>query len=124
MLVDQGGRRLHLDLGRCPDVLTVTGALPNCEKYALRLIRQLLGNGHGVAVVGEDLFGGTLPDGCRRVPTMADVRRLSTPGIVVCASLTGPDVAAVRLSRASGGPTPVIIGEVPRSRWSLRVEPA
>jgi len=124
VLGDQDGRRLHLDLGRCPDVLTVSGALADCEKYALRLVRQLLGNGHGVAVVGDGLFGETLPDGCLRVPTMADVRRLNSLGVVVCGRLTGPDVAVARLSRASGGPTPMLIGEVPRSRWSVRVQPA
>jgi hypothetical protein len=124
VLGDQDGRRLHLDLGRCPDVLTVTGALADCEKYALHLVHQLLGNGHGVAVVGDGLFGETLPGGCRRVPTLADVRGLNSPGVVVCGRLTGPDVAAARLSRASGGPTPMIIGEVPRSRWSVQVQPA
>jgi len=124
VLGDRDGRRLHLDLGRCPDVLTVTGALADCEKYALRLVRQLLGSGHGVAVVGDGLFVETLPDGCLRVPTMADVRRLNSPGVVVCGRLTGPDAAAARLSRASGGPTPMIIGEVPRSRWSVRVQSA
>jgi hypothetical protein len=121
---DHDGRRLHLDLGRCPDVLTVTGALADCEKYALRLVRQLLGSGHGVAVVGDDLLGEGLPDGCRRVSTMAEVRRLTSPGVVVCGRLSGSDAAAARLSRASGGPTPMIIGEVPRSRWSVQVQPA
>ena len=123
-LGDQDGRCLHLDLGRCPDVLTVAGSLPDCEKYALRLVRQVLANGHGVAVIGDELFGDALPAGCRRVATMADVRELDSPGIVISGSLTGPDVAAARISRASGGPTPVIIGEVARSRWTLRVNPA
>ncbi|WP_345626207.1 hypothetical protein [Rugosimonospora acidiphila] len=123
VLGDRDGRRLHLDLGCCPDVFTVTGALPDCEKYALRLIRQVLAGGHGVAVVGDGLFGDTLPAGCRRVASMADVGGLDSPGIVVCGRLTGPDADAARLSRASGGPTPVIIGEVARSRWALRVNP-
>lgn len=124
VLGDRDGRHLHLDLGRCPDVLTLAGSLPDCEKYALRLVRQVLTNGHGVAVIGDGLFGDALPAGCRRVATMADIRGLDSPGIVVCGRLTGPDVAAARLSRASGGPTPVIIGEVARSRWALRVNPA
>ncbi|WP_433534622.1 hypothetical protein ACQPZK_20865 [Micromonospora sp. CA-249363] len=121
VLGDRDGQRLHVDLGRCPDVLTVTGNLPDCERYALRLIRQLLDNGRGVAVVGDDVLGEALPDGCRRVPTMADTRGLQSPGIVVCGRLSGPDIAAARLSRASGGPTPVVIGEVTPSRWSVRV---
>lgn len=124
VLGDRDGRHLHLDLGRCPDVLTVAGSLPDCERYALRLVRQALANGHGVAVIGDGLFGDALPAGCRRVATMAGIRGPDSPGIVVCGRLTGPDVAAARLSRASGGPTPVIIGEVAPSRWTLHVNPA
>jgi hypothetical protein len=124
VLGDRDGRRLHLDLGRCPDVLTVAGSLPDCEKYALGLVRQVLANGRSVAVVGDGLFGDALPAGCRRVATIADVRGLELPGIVVSGRLTGEDVAAARLSRASGGPTPVIIGDVARSRWTLQVNPA
>ncbi|WFE48828.1 hypothetical protein [Micromonospora sp. WMMD1155] len=121
VLGDRDGQLLHVDLGRCPDVLTVTGALPDCERYALRLIRQLLDSGRGVAVVGDGVLGEALPDGCRRVPTMADTRSLQSAGIVVCGRLSGPGIAAARLSRASGGPTPVLIGEVTPSRWSVRV---
>jgi hypothetical protein len=124
VLGESDGRRLFLDLGRCPDVLTVVGARPDGEKYALRLIRQLLANGHGVAVLGDELFRDALPAGCRRLGEMADVRGLDAPGIVVCGRLAGKDIAAARLSRASGGPIPVLVGEVPRARWSLQVAPA
>ena len=124
VLGESEGRRLFLDLGRCPDVLTVVGTLPDGEKYALRLIRQLLANGHGVAVLGDELFHDALPAGCRRLSAMADVRSLDAPGIVVCGRLAGKDIAAARLSRASGGPVPVLVGDVPRARWSLQVAPA
>jgi hypothetical protein len=119
LIGEDGGRKLFLDLGRCPDVLTIVGPLPDCEKYALRLARQLLADGNGVAVLGERILADALPAGGRRVEAMADVRGLDSPGIVICGRLTGADLAAARVARSAGGPTPVVIGDVPRSRWSL-----
>lgn len=124
LLGENDGRRLFLDLGRCPDVLTVVGAAPDAEAYALRLIWQVLDGGHEVAVLGDDLFRDILPDGCRRLRVLADAYDLKAPGIVVSGRLAGKDVAAARLSRASGGPIPMLVGEVPRARWSLQIAPA
>ena len=124
LLGENDGRRLFLDLGRCPDVLTVVGAPPDAEAYALRLIWQVLDGGHEVAVLGDDLFRDILPDGCRRLRVLADAYDLKAPGIVVSGRLAGKDVAAARLSRASGGPIPMLVGEVPRARWSLQIAPA
>ncbi|HWS35976.1 MAG TPA: hypothetical protein VN408_24965 [Actinoplanes sp.] len=123
-LGDRDDQRLHLDLGRCPDVLTVTGAVAGCEQYTLRLIRQVLAGGHAVAVLGDTLFADALPDGCRRVAAMTDVSDTDWPGIVVAGRLSGKDLAAARMSRSSGGPVPVLVGEMPRARWSVLVNPA
>jgi hypothetical protein len=115
------GRRLCLDLGRCPDTLTVAGRTAAAERYALLLISQVLADGHGVTVLGADRFAGALPAGCHRVDTLRDLDCRDAPGIVVCGRLSGHDLAAARLSRASGGPIPVLVGDIPRARWSVRV---
>jgi hypothetical protein len=123
LIGEDGGRELFLDLGRCPDVLTIVGDLPDCEKHALRLVRQMLAGGNGVAVLGEQILVDALPVGGRRVEAMDEVRDLDSAGIVICGRLAGADLAAARVARSAGGPTPVIIGDVPRSRWSLVLQP-
>ncbi len=122
LLGEDNGRKLFLDLERCPDVLTIVGSLPDCEKHALRLARQVLATGNGVAVLGDRIFADTLPAGCHRIETIDGVRDPGSPGIVICGRLTGADLAAARIARSAGGPTPVVIGNVPRSRWSLLLE--
>jgi hypothetical protein len=115
------GRQLQVDLDRCPDTLTVSGRLIQAEWYTLGLIRQLIADGLGVTVVGDDLFAGSLPAGACRVRELPDMRRLRAPGIVVCGRLEGRDLLNARVSRAIGGPIPVMIGDVPRARWSIFV---
>ncbi|WP_432990733.1 LysM peptidoglycan-binding domain-containing protein [Dactylosporangium sp. CA-233914] len=116
----QAGRRLFADLARCPDVLTVLGAGPDCQRYALQLIRQVIGMGNEVTVLG-DLFGVALPAGCRRIAAMSDMEASAAPGIVVCGRLTGSALQAARQLRVSGGTVPIVLGEVAPSRWWVRV---
>ncbi|MEV6343984.1 hypothetical protein [Actinoplanes sp. NPDC051851] len=120
-LGDRNGRRLYLDLNRCPDALTVSAALPDGEAYTLHLIRQVIDHGYDVAILGYDIFTASIPQGCRRVATMTDACDSGSPGIVVSGRLSGRDLATARAARASGGPIPVLIGDVPRARWSVRL---
>ncbi|BCB86509.1 hypothetical protein [Phytohabitans suffuscus] len=118
VLGERAGLRLFADLARCPDVLTVLGARPHCQRYALRLVRQVLAIGGRVTVVG-DVFGEPLPAGCHRAADVSDVDRSAVPGIVVCGRLTRAAGNAALELRASGGPVPVLLGDVPASRWSV-----
>ncbi|BCB74987.1 hypothetical protein Pflav_013970 [Phytohabitans flavus] len=118
VLGERGGQRLVADLARCPDVLTVLGAKPHRVRYVLRLARQVLAIGCQVTILG-DVFGGSVPAGCRRAAEMSDVDHSAAPGIVVCGPLSRAAGSAALRLRASGGPVPVVLGDVPASRWSV-----
>ncbi|MFI6244468.1 hypothetical protein ACIBEF_31965 [Micromonospora sp. NPDC050795] len=119
----QGSWRLHVDLGRTPDVVTLVGALDDCRSLAAAFARQLLSDGIGVAVVG-DALGSAAFDGCRSVTAYPDPGdELSGPSVVIAAGLPEGGMAGVHeLVAVTGGRcVPLLIGMVPSSRWSVQV---
>ncbi|MDG4800287.1 hypothetical protein [Micromonospora sp. WMMD980] len=118
-----GPWRLHVDLARVPDVLTLVGPVDVCRRAAATLTGGLAAAGVGVAVVG-DALGGTPPDGCRRLTGLPEPPGpdddLPAPCVVFVA---GPSPAGARgLAAATGGHcVPVVLGPVPAGRWSLQL---
>ncbi|MFC0527157.1 hypothetical protein [Phytohabitans kaempferiae] len=117
---ERDGRRLFVDLARCPDVLTVVERATDGQPYAHRLVRQVLAAGNEVTVVG-DILGGTLPAGCTRAGALSEVEPSRTPGVVLCARLDPGDGQVVHQLRLAGAQVPVILGGVTPSRWCVRV---
>ena len=119
----KGPWRLHVDLGRTPDVFTVVGAPEDCRRLAAAFARQLHAGGIGVAVVGDTLGAETF-EGCRSLtgfPEQGD--EPPDPYVVITAGLPEGAGAGVRgLAAATGGRcVPVVIGPVPDGRWSVQV---
>jgi hypothetical protein len=119
----KGPWRLHVDLGRTPDVFTLVGAPEDCRRLAAAFARQLHAGGIGVAVVGDALGAETF-DGCRSLtgfPEPGD--EPPDPYVVITAGLPEGAGAGVRgLAAATGGRcVPVVIGPVPDGRWSVQV---
>ncbi|MEH0929907.1 hypothetical protein [Micromonospora sp. CPCC 205558] len=121
-----GGRRFVADLAATPDILTITGTPSAAHRQARAMAEQLRAAGLMVTVVG-DVFGADLPQGCRRVaafPTAEpDIARLAGPGVIVSAGLSGVELTTARALAARTGHrvVPVLVGEVVRTRWSVRV---
>ncbi|MEV6709785.1 hypothetical protein [Micromonospora wenchangensis] len=128
VLGHRGPWRLHVDLGRAPDVLTLVGDTDDCRRTATLFARRLRAGGVGVATVG-DVFGGQAPEGCRTLSglpaaTAPDVDP-PAPYVVFTLGLAGAELAgARRLATDTGGRcVPVVIGPVPAGRWSVQVSP-
>ncbi|WP_130401901.1 hypothetical protein [Micromonospora violae] len=122
----QGGRRFVADLAAAPDILTITGTPSAAHRQARAMAEQLHAGGLMVTVVG-DLFGADLPQGFRQVaafPTAEpDIARLPGPGIIVSGGLSGVELTTARglAARTGHRVVPVLVGEVVRTRWSVRV---
>ncbi|MEO3930442.1 hypothetical protein ABGB07_42325 [Micromonosporaceae bacterium B7E4] len=118
-----GPWRLHVDLGRTPDVFTLVGAVEDCRRLAAAYARQLHAGGIRVAVVG-DALGADAFDGCRSLTGLPEPGDESPdPFVVIIAGLPEGAGAGVRgLAAATGGRcVPVVIGPVPDGRWSAQV---
>ncbi|MFJ8688727.1 hypothetical protein [Micromonospora wenchangensis] len=128
VLGHRGPWRLHVDLGRAPDVLTLVGDTDDCRRTAVLFARRLRAGGIGVATVG-DVFGGHAPEGCRTLPGLpaASAPDVDPPApyAVFTTGLAGVELAgARRLATDTGGRcVPVVIGPVPAGRWSVQVSP-
>ncbi|WP_229403246.1 hypothetical protein [Micromonospora okii] len=122
-----GPWRLHVDLARVPDVLTLVGPAAVCGRTAAFFARRLSAAGVGVAVVGEAL-GAEPPDGCRRLPGLPEPpgpgEAPLEPSVVFTAGLSTAAMAGARgLAAATGGRcVPVVLGPVPAGRWSLQLD--
>ncbi|MFE0588388.1 hypothetical protein [Micromonospora echinospora] len=128
----RGPWRLHVDLGRTPDVFTLVGEVEACRRVAVHFARRLRAGGVGVSVVGDSL-GVEPPPGCR---TVAGLPQLPAPGdplpepyvIMVAEPPPGELGRARGLAAATNGRcVPVAFGAVPGGRWSVQVlasEPA
>ncbi|MBW4700832.1 hypothetical protein [Micromonospora sp. RL09-050-HVF-A] len=126
VLGHRGPWRLHVDLGRAPDVLTLVGGTDDCRDTAALFARRLRSAGIGVATVGG-VLGAQAPEGCRPLPGLPaapapDVDP-APPYVVFTPGLAGAELAgARRLATESGGRcVPVVIGPVPAGRWSVQV---
>ncbi|WP_157527991.1 hypothetical protein [Micromonospora rosaria] len=126
LLGRKGPWRLHVDLGRAPDVLTLVGAGEECRRTAALFARQLRAAGVGVAVVG-DALGAERVEGHRSLSTLPEPpkpgQQLPEPSIVITAGLPDGTAAGARgLAAATGGRcVPVVIGPVPGGRWSVQL---
>ncbi|MEV6375053.1 hypothetical protein [Micromonospora musae] len=121
-----GERRLFVDLAAAPDVLTVTGATPVARRQALAFAAQLDAAGAEVFVVG-DALGPDAPAQYRRLATFADPAGIGAtatgPAVIFSGGLRGAELTAARglAARTGHRMLPVLVGEVVRSRWSVRV---
>lgn len=126
VLGHRGPWRLHVDLGRAPDVLTLVGDTDDCRHTAALFARRLRAAGIGVATVGG-VLGGQAPEGCRSLPGLpaAPVPGADPPPpyVVFTPGLAATELAgARRLATDTGGRcVPVVIGPVPAGRWSVQV---
>ncbi|MEU5903071.1 hypothetical protein ABZ780_01720 [Micromonospora sp. NPDC047467] len=128
VLGSQGPWRLHVDLGRAPDVLTLVGPVDDCRRAAVLLARRLHAGGIGVAVVGAAL-GTDAPGGSRVLDALPQPptpeEELPKPYVVFTAGLPAGGAAGARsLAATTGGRcVPVVTGPVPSGRWSIQVGP-
>lgn len=128
LLGEQGGRRLYVDLALAPDVVTVVGGLPESQRYARELATLLSAAGVEVAVLG-DALGSPAPAGCRRITAMpgpvATGEAHGPVSVVFCAEPDATERRQARdlCARGDGRVVPILLGAVPRSRWSMRVDP-
>jgi hypothetical protein len=119
----KGRWSLLVDLARTPDVVTIVGSDRDCRRQAAGFARQLRRTGLGVAVVDGALGDETVPgvralDRFPDLPAPGDSR--PEPHVVFSAGL--PGATARRLVTATEGrAVPVILGNVPDGRWSIRV---
>lgn len=118
-----GDSTLSVDLALAPDVITVTG--PARRHLALALARQLGATGLPVTIVGNPLETEP-PTGCATARTLDEVP--ATPasvGIVLYGPSGDDDQPAIRRLAARSAPRMVIVivGDVPRARWSIEVRP-
>ncbi|WP_157517516.1 hypothetical protein [Micromonospora rifamycinica] len=122
----RGPWRLHVDLGRAPDVLTLVGDTDDCRHTAALFAGQLRAAGIGVATVGG-VLGGQAPEGCRSLPGLPAAAAPGAdpppPYVVFTPGLAATELAgARRLATDTGGRcVPVVIGPVPAGRWSVQV---
>ena len=124
VLGEDGQRRLFLDLATVPGVLTVTGPLPRCRRFAHGIATRLSGHGCQVTVVGGALDTVIAP-GWHRQPDFPEIDAADAGrGIVITEGLRGAALARARglSGRTEGRYVAVVIGEVLRSRWSISVE--
>ncbi|GGM63461.1 hypothetical protein ACFFX1_14140 [Dactylosporangium sucinum] len=123
VLGEDGQRRLFLDLATVPGVLTVTGALPLCRRYALGIARTMSGRGCRVTVVG-DALDTAVPSHWHRRPDFPEIDAADAgSGIVIAEGLReGGFHRARSLARRTGGRfVAVVIGDVLRSPWSVNI---
>jgi hypothetical protein len=124
-LGEYNGRTLYVDLALAPDVVTVLGRLADSQRYARELADHLIAVGVPVTVLG-DALGPRPPARCRRIselPEPGPAGSVAPTGVLFCADPPA-DVrrAAVDLGTRGGGHlVPVLLGDVPRARWSVRV---
>ncbi|MBM7489483.1 hypothetical protein JOD64_000705 [Micromonospora luteifusca] len=128
VLGHRDGWRLHVDLARTPDVLTIVGPDDDCRRRAAAYARQLRGAGLGVAIVGDALGHEAVP-GTRRLERFPELPAADEPRpepyVVLCAGLPEPAAIVRQLARATQGrAVPVILGSVPAGRWSIRLDVA
>ncbi|MEO3816720.1 hypothetical protein [Plantactinospora sp. B24E8] len=122
----QDGWRFFVDLGAAPDVFTVSGTPSAARRVALALAEQLHVAGVAVTVVG-DALGAEVPAGYRRLATFPlddhDIASLAEPGVLISGGLRGAELAAARglATRTRHRVVPLLVGEVLRGRWSVRV---
>lgn len=118
-------QRLHVDLAAAPDVVTIIGPLAACRRLVLAYARQLRAKGVDVMVVAPALAG-LASCANPNVVTWSQLLSDSVPrsGVVICHRLVGTELVAARklLAQTDGRLVPVIIGPIPRSRWSIRVD--
>jgi hypothetical protein len=112
-----GDRRLWIDVALVPDVLTIAGDPAAGRRVVIALVEQLCNTGAAVTIVG-DALGSWLPDGCAWVAA-ADAPA-SGADVLVCAELPDRSLTEI-LGRAAGRAVPVVLGDLPPSRWSVRV---
>ncbi|TDC34099.1 hypothetical protein E1211_18040 [Micromonospora sp. 15K316] len=121
-----GERRLFVDLAAAPDVFTVTGAAPAARRQALAFAAQLHAAGTAVFVVA-DALGPDAPPEYRRSARFADAAGADAtpagPAVIFSGGLRGAELTAARglAARTGHRMVPVLVGEVVRSRWSVRV---
>lgn len=120
----QDERRLFVDLAAAPDVFTVTGVLSAARRQARAVAEQLRTAGATVFVVG-DALGPDVPSEYRRLEVFPDADSAASggPAVVFSGGLRGAELTAARALAARTGHqvVPVLVGEVVRSRWSVRV---
>ncbi|MET7752826.1 hypothetical protein [Micromonospora sp. NPDC005367] len=120
----QGERRLFVDLAAAPDVFTVTGVPSAARRQARAIAEQLRTAGATVIVVG-DALGPDLPSGYQRLEVFPDADRAASagPAVVFSGGLRGAELSTARTlaDRTGRRAVPVLVGEVVRSRWSVRV---
>ncbi|MEV4813056.1 hypothetical protein [Micromonospora avicenniae] len=118
----QGERRLFVDLAAAPDVFTITGAPPAARRQARAVAEQLRTAGATVIVVG-DALGPDLPAEYQRLETFPDGATPAGPAVVFSGGLRGAELTRARAlaDRTGHQAVPVLVGEVVRSRWSVRV---
>ncbi|MGC4747922.1 hypothetical protein ACLQ28_20035 [Micromonospora sp. DT201] len=126
VLGHRDGWRLHVDLARTPDVLTIVGPDGDCRRRAAAYARQLRGAGLGVTLIGDALGHETVP-GARRLERFPELPAPDEPRpepyVVFCAGLPEPAAIVRQLARATQGrAVPVILGSVPAGRWSIRLD--
>ncbi|WP_238009825.1 hypothetical protein KZZ52_15200 [Dactylosporangium sp. AC04546] len=131
---------LHLDICRCPDVLTITGHAAARERIARSLLDQCdhLAAALRVTVVGRRLtrplghIGGDEPDPADRRHVVDRLDQLAphndptTPCLVFCAADDADEARQLRrlVEESRGILVPVVIGDIPPARWSLHAEPS
>jgi hypothetical protein len=121
----KGPWRLHVDLGRTPDVFTLVGDPEDCRQLAAAYARQLFADGIGVAVVG-DALGDEIFDDCLSLAEMPEPGdEADDPFVVITAGLPAGERDSVRdfVAATRGRCVPMLIGEVPDGRWSAQVRP-
>jgi len=112
------GRVLYVDLARAPDVVTVRGRLADSQRYARELAERLVAAGIEVTVLGDGL-GPRVPAGCQRISALPDTG--GPTGVLFCTEPPAPVRRAVRELAGTGRLVPVLLGAIPRARWSVHV---
>ncbi|MDQ0370000.1 hypothetical protein [Catenuloplanes indicus] len=123
VVVGRRGRwRLHVDLARTPDVLTIVGPVDAARRQAAALIAGLDEAGVGVAVVRDAMDGVPVPGARRlsRFPAPPAPGRMLESTFVVLAT-DAPAEARHLAAATDGHAVPVIMGEVPGGRWSIQL---
>ena len=124
---------LHADLVRTPDVVTVTGDPAARRRLAASFVQHLCARPNrafDVTVVGDVLGSFAIPPECQRAGGIqqltTDLPRDSRPHLVFCAPADDHEMALLQDVVTQSGWTvvPIIVGDVPSARWSLKVHPA
>ena len=128
-LGENGHGTLYVDLALAPDVVTITGPREGRQRQGLSLARQLARIGVAVAVV-DNVLDSEVPPGCRVVPTFDEAAREAANAraalyFVFLAGTEGTDLTAIRRAVSVSVPRliPVLLGDAPRARWSIDVQP-